>query len=547
MARLHDQPLRQLEIQLGHFCNNRCVFCVSGQVSGLGLAQPIPLDPVVAALEEATARGVTTVTFLGGEPTLQKSFLPALRRAVELGFRDIIIFTNGVRTPSRSFIDEVAGIARVTWRFSIQGGNEEAHDRVTQKKGSFARIVKGLTYLKEIGAPVTANACINEYSYRSLPDYPALIARHGVRQLHLDMVRPSDAGNRTDDYLREIMPRYSDMAPYFRRMLEEFERLDPDFDVNVGNYPYCLLPEWNHKIHHDGEPTSTLSADGGGQLSSPWNKYQHQRSDKFHPSQCEPCVFKPECRGISDKYASFYGTAEFQPVTLERLREIDTRQHRFVLLVEPFLAPLLAARPPEGWAAAELSRRTRDRLVEMRYRHGGAGTVSLIFTPPAGVGKPVAAPAPVFVTQHYRMGVSSDAGIDARAAAALTHWAGGVLATAPGIEVDRRVDVEHVMAVLADRSGLARLARYVRKIRGRREFGRWRYAGARSMDHGTGLIIALEAPGGGRIELALEAPGDGGRSLARLQLGDGVDAGEARAVVSDLVTTLRASPSGRDR
>ena len=106
--------------------------------------------------------------------------------------------------------------------------------------------------------------CVNERSYRSLPHYPELLSSYGVRQLHVDIVRPESTGERDEAYLRDIMPRYSDMAPYYAEMLGGFERWNPDFDVNVGNLPYCILPEWGSRIHHGGQETVTKSSDGEG-------------------------------------------------------------------------------------------------------------------------------------------------------------------------------------------------------------------------------------------------------------------------------------------
>ena len=314
----------QVEIQLGHVCNNRCVFCVSGQLTAQGRARPLPSAPALAALDAAAARGARTVTFLGGEPTLQASFLPALARAIELGFREIILFTNGVKTARAGYIDEILalGAARdftnFVWRFSIQGGDEAAHDHVTQKPGSFKRLVAGMAHLQARGQAITANACINEHSYRSLPAYPDLVRQYGIRQLHLDQVRPRDAGERSDAELRAIMPPYSAMVPHYRAMLDRFDReLGPDYDINVGNLPYCLMPERAAKIHHDGEATLTVAADGDA-LSVPWDKYADKRRDKFHPPACASCRFRPQCNGVFLKYAEFHGTAEFSPVPLER-------------------------------------------------------------------------------------------------------------------------------------------------------------------------------------------------------------------------------------
>ena len=309
-------PSAQVEIQLGHVCNNRCLFCVSGQLTAQRLAHPLPTAPALAALEQAAARGARKVTFLGGEPTLQASLIPAITRAIDLGFTAIVLFTNGVKTARASYVDEILALAPgftgFEWRFSIQGGDEASHDHVTEKPGSFRRLVAGLEHLRARNQRLTANACINTRSYRSLPGYVDLVRAHGITQLHLDQVRPRDAGQRSDAELRAMMPRYSDQAPFFRAMLERFDRELPGFDINVGNLPYCVLPDHAHQIHHDGESTLTVAADGD-HLSRPWDKYADKRSDKFHPDTCAPCPHRPRCNGIFKKYAEFHGTDEFIP------------------------------------------------------------------------------------------------------------------------------------------------------------------------------------------------------------------------------------------
>ncbi len=303
-----------VEIQLGHMCNNRCVFCSSGQATEMGQALPMELAPVLGALERAKKQRARKVTFLGGEPTLQRAFLPALRRATDLGFEEIEIFTNGVKAARRSFVDEVAAIGPFSWRFSIQGGNQQAHDEAVVKPGAFVRICRAMDNVRARGHRITANACINELSYRSLPDYVALVKRHGIEQLHIDVVRPSSAGQRTDAYLGEVMPRHVDMAPYFDEMLSAFEAWDPSFDVNVGNFPYCLLPKWSHRIHHGGMETLTLAADLENDLTEK-DKYEAQHSDKLHGPRCRACAFENRCSGVFDAYARIHGTQELRPVT----------------------------------------------------------------------------------------------------------------------------------------------------------------------------------------------------------------------------------------
>src|SRR5512140_278792 len=78
------EPKKQVEIQLGHMCNNRCVFCVSGQDTALGRARPLGTAPILAEISRAHADAHRKITLLGGEPTLQPGFLDVVRHAVAL-------------------------------------------------------------------------------------------------------------------------------------------------------------------------------------------------------------------------------------------------------------------------------------------------------------------------------------------------------------------------------------------------------------------------------------------------------------------------------
>src|SRR5579862_129943 len=375
----------RFEIQLGHLCNNRCVFCSSGQLTAMKIARPVPIEPIIEAIEQARAAGATHLTFLGGEPTLHKRFLEALGRAVELGFEHIVIFTNGVMFPHPGFIDSVTALGNFEWRISIQGATDEAHVATTGRPDSFRRIVHGLGELQRRGQLVTTNMCVNERSYRSLPHYPELIERYGVRQLHVDIVRPESTGERNEAYLRDIMPRYSDMAPYYAEMLEGFERWDPDFDVNVGNLPYCILPAWASRVHHGGQETVTKSSDSDG-LEDSMNKYEWQTSLRTYLPGCAECVFRSRCTGIFRGYLDLHGGEEFRPVSRAALAALDPERRNFVILVEPPLAPLRAALAanelPTGWRLQQEVTEDRRRSVEFIFTHAAGGGVHLRFTAP---------------------------------------------------------------------------------------------------------------------------------------------------------------------
>ena len=340
------EPRKQVEIQLGHMCNNRCVFCVSGQRTAMGEAGPMQAAPILARLDEAYASGHRKLTLLGGEPTLQPSFMEVLRHATQLGFEEIVLFTNGVRTARAALVDEILATgAPITWRISIQGATEEAHENTTKKRGSFRRIVRTLEHLKAREQPITVNMCVVNSNLASVPHFAELLLPYGVHQLHLDMMRPADAGQRDAQTLIDLMPRLSDYEAPMTAMAAAFEErardleLD-DFDLNIGNLPYCVAPSLLHRIHHDGEHTETIAIDHDDQLSKPWNKYLVKRHDKVHASGCADCVMRDRCNGVFDRYAETHGLEELRPITLDQLAEIDPERGLLVRHLRPMLRAL---------------------------------------------------------------------------------------------------------------------------------------------------------------------------------------------------------------
>jgi MoaA/NifB/PqqE/SkfB family radical SAM enzyme len=375
------EPNQQMEIQLGHMCNNRCVFCVSGQKTELREAGPLESDPILRRITEARAQGLRKLTLLGGEPTLQPGFMAVLRHAVSLGFEEIVLFTNGVKTAREAFLDEILATGgNYTFRLSFQGATRAAHEGTTLKEGSFDRLVASMRNIHARGKPLTVNMCVVRSNYESVAEFPALILPFGARQLHLDMIRPLDAGQRTEQELREMIPRYSDMIPHFEKMIAGFPE---GFDVNIGNMPYCVAPQLARWIHHDGETTFTVSIDKASVVSEPWDKYHVKRRDKVKRATCQECVFDSQCSGVFETYKEFYGLDELVPVTRERLAEVDPALRLFTLHFQPVLDNLRRWTPPEPFAKPAVRVNSIDHEVGLTFA-SPAGAVEVAFRRPGG-------------------------------------------------------------------------------------------------------------------------------------------------------------------
>jgi MoaA/NifB/PqqE/SkfB family radical SAM enzyme len=535
----------KFEIQLGHLCNNRCVFCSSGQLTALKIARPVPLEPIVEALEQARAAGARHLTFLGGEPTIHKRFLEAVAKAVDLGFEHIVIFTNGVMFPHPGFIESVTALGNFEWRISIQGATEEAHVATTGRATSFQRILHGLAELQRRGQLVTTNMCVNERSYRSLPHYPELLARYGVRQLHVDIVRPESTGERDEAYLRDIMPRYSDMAPYYAEMLEGFERWDADFDVNVGNLPHCVLPQWASRIHHGGEQTVTKSSDGAG-LEDEMNKYEWQSSLRTHLPGCEECVFRSRCTGIFRVYLELHGGDEFRPVSRAALEALDPERRNFVLLVEPRLSTLrralAAAGLPLGFSLEQEVTEDRRRLVELNLLHASGSRVRLRVVRSGGGRVPI-----IKAAGAYDVDAEADLDTPPESLSALFDWIGAQLAADldASIAMELAEDaVERAFRLPVMTRGRRRVAALAGRLQNRFAMPGWRLEQLSWPDETTGELIA-RGPNCARIDVRFTLGARGNRSQVGVdfQPADETDPANVKSVISELVQLLRTTPS----
>lgn len=308
----------QLEINLGHICNDICSFCVSGLLTQEGLAKPVPSEPIFEAMTQARERGVSEITFLGGEPTIQRNFFPVLERAVELGFSSITVFTNLARGKDPTFLERVARSGPIRWRISIQGGDEETHDHVVQRKGAFERIIQGLKWLVSAGQDISINTCVTAESVESIPSYADILRSYPVGHLHLDMFRPSTTGREENEYAVELIPDYARVGERLEALMTGLAAIPRPPTVSVGGLPFCFLPKRAHLIHHGGEETKMVSVSESGQGAQFWDKYSVQNAGRFQTAECERCLFQERCHGLPIGYGMKFGAPQLEAITPAR-------------------------------------------------------------------------------------------------------------------------------------------------------------------------------------------------------------------------------------
>ena len=150
-------------------CNLRCQFCY------------VALDPyqgpylttaqICAVLDRLEQAGVLWLTLTGGEIFSRRDFAQIYRYAKSRGFL-VTLFTNGTMMNER-----LAALFRELPPFSVEvsiyGHTASVYEETTQIPGSFGRFERGITLLKETGAPVVLKTPISTFTQAYLADLAA--------------------------------------------------------------------------------------------------------------------------------------------------------------------------------------------------------------------------------------------------------------------------------------------------------------------------------------------------------------------------------------
>lgn len=145
-------------------CNLRCLHChsKSGETK-LNMSKKMAFN----IIEQLRENKVFGINISGGEPLLYPYFFDVVEYMNKLGIR-VTVSTNAVlitdEIAKRMAENQIKGV-----QVSLDGCNEEIHDKIRNVKGCFKKTLKGIELLKKYNIPimlvtVISNQTVEEYS-----------------------------------------------------------------------------------------------------------------------------------------------------------------------------------------------------------------------------------------------------------------------------------------------------------------------------------------------------------------------------------------------
>jgi len=303
--------MKILFLRVGLACNNRCSMC-----AGTWTEQPtLSTNDMVLKLKAGSVYGFDEIVISGGEPTIRNDIPEIASAARELGYKSIVLQTNGRRFTDKKFTERLLKSGVTRFLISLHGATADVHDYQTNIPGSFDQAIAGIRNINNLSgghARIAAHSVILPNNYRSLEKIVDLLYTFRIPMLKMSYVVP--VGRASGIFSNQNVPKMTDTLPYIFRAVDQFIAYyghKPMTSISIGYIPLCLMSEYQSFSDENGAPPTFFMNDG----------YELENADEMMISQglkikrkeCSYCKHYSICGGIWREYPEYFGWNEFVP------------------------------------------------------------------------------------------------------------------------------------------------------------------------------------------------------------------------------------------
>lgn len=295
--------MKRLDLKVGFSCNNLCAFCVQGDKRHKFSDKTT--KQLFDSLKEARKRGITSVVFTGGEPTIRPDLSLLVKSAKKMGFSQIQMQSNGRMFSYEKFCKDLIAAGVTEFSPALHGSSAKIHDGLVCAPGSYEQVVRGIKNLKRMNQYVLTNTVITSQNYKDIPKIAKLLVDLGVDQFQFAFVHVLGTADKNKKWL---VPKKTEIMPFVKKGL--------DIGVKAGKtvmteaIPYCFMNGYEDCVAEKGIPDTTVF-DANFEISN-YTDYR-QNEGKSKSANCKKCRFFNICEGPWKEYVDLFGWGEFKP------------------------------------------------------------------------------------------------------------------------------------------------------------------------------------------------------------------------------------------
>lgn len=298
-----SSPVKRLDLKVGYFCSNDCLFCVVAAKRPFG---DKTTKQIKDELKGSYVQGIREVVFTGGEVTVRNDIFEIVSFARELGYGNIQIQTNGRRFSSLDFTKKMILSGMTEFAPAVHGHTAELHDFLTQRPGSWRQTILGIHNVRKVGIRILTNTVITTQNYRYLPEIASLLTKLKVAQFQFAFVHIM--GNALKNH-QNIVPRVSRVASYLRKGLNI--GIKSGIRVMAEAIPLCLMKGYEKYASEFYIPNTQIK-EVGWQVDNFEEVRKESGKKKF--LSCLKCKWYSNCEGPWKEYPQLFNEREFKPI-----------------------------------------------------------------------------------------------------------------------------------------------------------------------------------------------------------------------------------------
>lgn len=320
-----------VQVEVTTLCNEACVHCYNFWRGGKFKEQPINFSDstlhakdMAEVIKQLADSQVFRVTFTGGEPFIfRQTVTEGVRLAKKAGL-DCSLNSN-LTTITRKDAESLKEAGLDSVLTSLHSFDEETHNAITQRKGSFGRTLRGIKICQDAGLDVGVNMVVMKTNSRQVFETGKFVKDLGVKAFSATKVVPCLGGN-----------NFSEIGidkTAFKKMIADLVLLEKTFGINVDTlmaYPLCALSDlesfWKFAQHSCGAGTTTCTIGSSGDvrpcsfadetygniftdsLPQIWKRMKDWRDGSRLPENCvDNCKYFSQCGGGCRMEAKFAG------------------------------------------------------------------------------------------------------------------------------------------------------------------------------------------------------------------------------------------------
>lgn len=251
-------PLK-IEVDITKKCNFHCKHC-SRDASSVVSEGKMSLQNYVDLIRQAGELGVPEISFMGGEPTCNPSFIELATFAKMSGIHTLAMSTNGWLI-NENMAKKIA-ILFDSVQISIHGANSETHDTIVGRPGAFAQACHAIKLLRKYNVSTLNISCTVMNDNAQQMDAMIELARElQVPSIRFLVLFSKGRGCLLNQWKME---EKNEMANKLRRLKDSNSNT---LKVDGGGFPpYCAISK-NATIYGcpAGRSLMYVSADGDAQ------------------------------------------------------------------------------------------------------------------------------------------------------------------------------------------------------------------------------------------------------------------------------------------